>query len=122
MDAYYHGCWHGMGHYLYTPAGHKVHSLRELPPAFPCRPACLDAGFLPPSLSQVEGRAALVHLSGWTILAFWDRSRDTRGNSNSAFVFDELLPFDRAVAEAQATFPTIWTRLKFDVALSVTGS
>lgn len=64
---------------------------------------------------QIEGVAKVHHLGGWTALAFWDRSVDSRPGSNSVFIFRGELTFDAAVARAKEKFPTVWGRLQFEV-------
>jgi len=108
---YYHGCLGQPGHYLYRPPGISS-SRRKLTP-FGWE---LDGGYAPKG-RQVEGRARLVHDKGWTILAFWDRTGDTRGNSNSAFLIEGEHTFDEMVAMAQEHYPKVWKRItaKFEV-------
>lgn len=114
-DVFYFGCWNEPGHYLHNPAGSRLHSERTLPHDFPCAINVLDTGFLPPNLPETEGRATVAHLNGWTILAFWDRSVDSRGKCNSAFVMRDTLDFDDAVLRSRAAFPNIYLRFKFQV-------
>lgn len=124
---YYFGRWGGPGHYLWSPAGHIAEqavttpwTLRELDPL------CGD-----PALADVRGRrsgdplywpgdeahqpqgvARLYHREGWTALAWWDRSCDTRFGSNSAFVARGTLTAE-ALAQLGATaFPSVWTRVE----------
>jgi len=84
----------------------------------------IDGGFCPGmedddtrhhDVKQVQGHARLTHHNGWTILAFWDRTGDSRGNSNSAFLEQGEHSFDEMVAKAKATFPKIWERFTFEV-------
>lgn len=114
-DVYYNGCWGETGHYLWDRTRRKAYSV---PADFPVAPHVLDSGFLPPGQPQVEGRATLCHVNGWTVLAFWDRSVDTRGKSNSAFVARGTLDFDAMVAAAKAAFPSVWGRFGFEVRLA----
>jgi len=113
-DVYYFGCWSVPGHYLHMPSGRT--SYRD-PEGFPCRSTALDSGFLPVGDSQEEGVATLCHLNGWTILAFWDRSVDSRPGANSAFVIRGEWSFGEARDKAKAAFPSIWQRFKFEVKL-----
>lgn len=67
---------------------------------------------------QVEGHAALRRWKGFTILAFWDRSVDKRGNSNAAFICPDVaeqMTFDAMVRRAREAFPQIWARFRFEV-------
>lgn len=95
------------GHYAFTQTGRKYgrdeHWL-----------SLLDGMFAPEG-PEVEGVARLHHLNGMTILAFWDRSVDSRYASNSAFVLKGKLAFDEALAEAKQRFPWVFARFKFEV-------
>lgn len=114
---YYFGCLERAGHHLYLPSGMTAWDDR-LPADFPCPSRVLDCGFLPPRQPEIEGRASLVHINGWTVLAFWDRSVDTRGKCNSAFVARGTLDFDGIVSAAKVAFPKVWVRFKFAVQLA----
>jgi hypothetical protein len=124
----YFGCVGESGHYLHRPDLH--HSGRESQRVLQeagIFPKC-DGGFCPGTEydeqrpwrrpgRQVEGHAKVTHLNGYTILAFWDRSVDHRGNSNSVFIENGTWTFDEMVAKAKEVFPTIWARFKFEVRL-----
>ncbi len=113
---YYFGCWQAVGHYLHTVTGFRI-GMYAVPEDFPCPFAALDGGILPPRLPQVEGRATLVHVNGWTLLSFWDRSVDTRGGSCSTFVVRGQHTFAEACALAQEGFPLVWRRFTFPIAM-----
>jgi hypothetical protein len=121
-DVLFFGVWtHDVGHYLYSVGGHRMRE-NHLPKDFPIRWQILDASLLPPGLPQVEGRAALWHFNAWTanswtILSFWDRSGDSRMNSNSAFVLRGNWDLEGACRAARDAFPEIWGRFKFQVLL-----
>lgn len=125
LEVYYSGDARPVG----REAGHYLHDrqmrhacwnprfdrLARLPRDFPIEnPWSLDAGFAPQG-EEVEGLALVHHLSGWTILAFWDRSGDQRRGSNSAFVIRGELSFIEAVEAAREAFPKIWARFDFGV-------
>ena len=133
---YYFGCggrrwtpegWRwAAGHYLYEPG---LRALRDEPPGWPHSlhhfyPGALLDGKLAPRLpgrggrsgeEAPEGHAVLRHIEGWTFLAFWDRSADRRGASNSVFALDGVHDFNAAVALSRAAFPNVWERFPFDV-------
>ncbi len=113
-QAWYFGADGGKGHYL---RGHRGQSQEAIPKDFPCRVGVLDTGFLPPAEEQIEGRATLATLNGWTVMAFWDRSVDTRRGSNSAFCIRGTHTFDEMVGIAKECFPAVWNRFKFEVRL-----
>lgn len=75
----------------------------------------LDGSLPPRGKIQVEGLATLTYLHGYSILAFWDRSVNTRPGSNSIFLIPGELSFDQTVVMARTTFPMVWERFKFEV-------
>lgn len=109
----YFGVWEGQpGHYLYDRNGRLVRN-------WPMLGKNLDIGFCPETGGyQREGVAALEHVNGWTVLAFWDRSGDKRGSSNSVFLAEGKLTFEEMVARAQEEFPEVWERFTFNVQLA----
>lgn len=115
-ECFYFGCVGQAGHYLFNERRHSI-SERVLPATFPIRYDILDGGLLPPWMPHEEGAAALVHVFGWTILTFWDRSVDSRVGCNSSFVIPAILEFDEARRLAQERFPWIWDRYRFEVRL-----
>jgi hypothetical protein len=120
----YFGCWGHMGHFLYDVKGSKI-SLEET--NLPWKSEELD-GRLCPGYSrkpqqqlQFEGEAIVHYRDGWTALAFWDRSFDTRYGSNSVFLLPGIFTIDEAIVLAQKTFPTIWKRFTFPVRATATA-
>lgn len=123
----YFGCagkHHGRGHALTRPdggsSGREVSNMLEKAGIYPK----IDGGFCPGmegkrhhEVKQVEGHAKLTHHNGWTILSFWDRTGDSRGNSNSAFLEQGEHDFDYMVAKAKEVFPQMWERFTFEVRL-----
>jgi hypothetical protein len=69
----------------------------------------------PPMEEQVEGAAHIRHKDGWTALSFWDRSVDTRGNSNSNFLAEGKHTFEEMLSIAWLHFPEIMGRFKFTI-------
>lgn len=59
-----------------------------------------------------EAAIALTYFRGWTVMAMWDRSIDTRGASNAAFISEGRLTETEMWALAREYFPTIVARLK----------
>jgi hypothetical protein len=116
IEAYYFGKWPDRyaGHYLYGRNGYEVNDY-YMPKDFPCPVYTLDGGFLPPYQAEIEGVASVVHLNGWTILAFWDRTGDKRGKSSSAFVVRGFWDFTALHHITQTAFPTIWKRFHFSI-------
>lgn len=112
-NCYYFGVMKHAGHFLYC-GNHTIHE-RYLPEDFPVNVRALDGALLPPQLPQDEGRAELIHLNGWTVLTFWDRSADRRGRSSSTFIILGVVDFSEAVSIAKEYYPQVWSRFTFEV-------
>lgn len=108
---YYFGVWDPkrLGHFLHkrdgytepeeiTPWGYELDSRSHPDPEVPC------TGLGIPSMR-------LSHKDSWTALAFWDRTGDARGKSNSVFVAHAIMTHHEMLAAAEAAFPEIWRRL-----------
>ncbi len=78
----------------------------------PLKQAMLDGGLLN-GVSDVPGNAVMFWGRGWTFLSFWDRSGDSRPNSNSTFLFEGEYSFEEAVELAKEIFPTRWSIIKY---------
>lgn len=113
IECFYFGCWNEKGHYLHSKGGQSLG--RNMPKDFPFPEYVLDSGFLPPNQPEIQGVATHVHINDWTVIAFWDRTVDSRGKSNSAFIMRGEHTFDEAVAIAKTEFPQVWGRFKFQV-------
>jgi hypothetical protein len=71
----------------------------------------LDGGLCPRApggLQQRQGYAELHHCQGWTALAFWDRTFDTRPNSSSALLIDRRVDAPELVRLARLEFPAVF--------------
>lgn len=120
-DAYYFGCHRRPGHFLWTPGMQEASSLVERRLPIPLQPNVLDTGYAPLG-PEIEGLALLHRVHAWTVLAFWDRSVDTRGKCNSAFLFrPNTLTFEQVVEHAKVIFPEVWGRFTFSVVLAEVG-
>lgn len=113
MDVYFFGVMGQAGHYLYY--GRNIVNPRHLPKDFPFGVRALDGPLLPPMLPQIEGRAELISLAEWTVLAFWDRSGDKRMRSSSTFIIRGAHGFQQAVEAAKSSYPQVWDRFDFDI-------
>jgi hypothetical protein len=112
-EVYYFGCWDSSGHFLVDRDGHSVLT------AGPFDIYNLDGTFPNHVVSRHSGRraedetiASLAHWQGWTVLAMWDRSVDSRPGSNAAFVAPGELTHAQMWALAWEHFPQIVARLK----------
>ncbi len=106
MSLYYFGCADQPGHHLYDQHG------RMLRVAGPFTPFNIDGIFPHRMPGQDESIVSLVYWQGWTVLAMWDRSIDTRQGSNVAFIADTPLSLADMWSLARATYPKIVARLK----------
>ena len=125
---YYFGCWDGPGHFLWSTDGRTFRRNEPLPPSLRrldgtlCGdPALADHGgrrsgeplYWPATeRRQPQGVARLHHVDGWTVLAWWDRSGDSRGGSNSAFVAEGTLGAGVIATLGAVAFPGIWARIE----------
>lgn len=111
----YFGCGHGSGHYLFDVRGRSPGGAREFD-----RLRALDGKLAPqPEREDQLYLAAFSRLEGWgcCALSWWDRSVDKRPASNSIlFAPGARLP-DTMLAEAQAQFPWVFSRLPQPVKL-----
>lgn len=113
MRVFYFGVWspNQLGHYLYEPSGRMAG--REAERALPFKMHILDTGLLPDIGPCTEGFIHRSVINGWTVLTFWDRSGDSRGNSNSSFIIEGDHQAEAALAIAKAAFPSIFSRFTF---------
>ena len=115
--AFYFGSLGGE-HLLYTTALEPVplwpaQNYTDIPAVIA---GALDGGFLPDA--EVEGRARVQVIEGWTVAAWHDRSMDRRLGSHSTFVFLGAFPAESGIAEAQRLWPTVFARYPFPVVLA----
>lgn len=75
----------------------------------------------PPREEQPEGRAFMHHICGWTIIAWWDRSEDTRGGCSAAFFAEGRRPFARMMALARERFPREMARMDAAYTIGLAG-
>jgi hypothetical protein len=118
-QAFYFGTYGAPGHHLRDEYGRKVrpthpHEGVEAIQWGPLPWKHIDGGLCPRG-PQRQGEALLHHKDGWTALAFWNRTDDTRAGSNSAFFFEGTLTFEEALAAARERFPRVMRHLPFEV-------
>lgn len=104
----YFGCVGPPGHHVFNPGLAYDRTLPWL--------SYLD-GMLATDKTDAEGVARLYHFNGCTLLAFWDRSGDSRPGSNSVFYVPGRKTFEEVVESAKKSFPGIWRRFTFNVVL-----
>lgn len=123
MTIYYFGCGpHNAGHYYWSSDGSST--ARDIGPwGF-----TVDGGLQPrigpdqrkrPDQSDYraeaeEGLCVLHRKDGWTCVAWWDRSRDTRGKSCSALLMKgDSVSFTQMINFGRDAFPWVFARMKF---------
>lgn len=120
MDAFipmfYFGCWGSPGHFPFMKGGHHSREYANWPKSIWPR---IDAGFckrLPKSWDESSVKAepqcgyTLTVIDGFTILAWWDRTGDSRPNSNSALIMQGEHSAETMFRVGRADFPEIFQR------------
>lgn len=109
---FYFGCIKQPGHWLWDRDLQHVTGHQKM-----CWVPLLD-GVLPPQVGdRVQGRAVVHVIHGWTVLAFWDSSVDTRRGSNSFFMAQGVMTFSEIDLLSREAFPSVYARFGFPVLL-----
>lgn len=110
----YYGCANGhSGHFLVEGGMKSVpyHDERDsLPKAFAPNGAVLDGGFCPVQ-TKAHGASLMHYVHGYTVLAMWDYSQDTRPGSNAVFIANGWHSFLAMKRIAAYQFPDVWQRI-----------
>ena len=117
LDVLYFGCIDGPGHYLWQ-------SLNGYPSRFAMQDPRnrllhkLD-GLLCPA-DTTEGVVLKHFIHGHTVVAFWDRSVDSRPGSSSSFFLEGAHSYQYVIAAARQAFPKVLARIegRFSLRLS----
>jgi hypothetical protein len=110
-EVYFFGCANHPGHFLWRSGSN--HTLWDVPADWPWKGVCgLDRKYPPQNGSQPLGQATLTNHQGWTVLAMWDRSVDTRLNSNAAFIARGEHDFAAMMDLAREHFPRVLARIE----------
>ncbi len=107
----YFGCYGRCGHYLWNQSLYRIR-MEECPVG-----TFIDGGLAPRNTTE-EGIAEICVIHGWTFLAFWDRSQDSRPGCNSAFMWKGTHSFDDMILKAKADYPKLFERFKFEIKLN----
>lgn len=112
---------HRAGHYFNESVGGRIVSANERTMPYEVArdggtfarlvPWTREEAKYPKREEQPEGRAFMHFLCGWTIVAWWDRSEDTRGGCSAAFFAEGRRPFARMMALAREHFPREMARM-----------
>lgn len=106
-EIFFFGCYRDTGHFLWAPGGVPAKD-KALPPSL--KRMRLDTTHAPKDAREREGRAAVHHVDGWTVVAWWDRSVDRRHGSNSAFLMKGEHSFSAVLLAAGNAFPELLPR------------
>lgn len=122
-DVYFFGCWRESGHFLYSKGGRMAND-REVPDEF--QMGKLDGASFnatpqtpyryPPH--QPLGVVRLQHIAPaeggpvWTVLSMWDRSGDSRYNSNASFLTVGVFTVEEMWSLAEKEFPALVERIR----------
>ncbi len=105
LEVLYFGCKDVAGHYLYSKFTPNMR--------YESTPwgKHLDGGLLANNFNTTPtGKVSVSHKDGWTAIAFWDRSGDSRGGSNSVFLIASDVTGDQLLAMARVQWPEIFDR------------
>ncbi len=116
MKHYFFGCLRETGHNLYPPEKYGGAPDKGQTPWG----NEMDSGLAPHVGVQRQGGMAIHHKSGWTLISWWDRTVDTRGNSNSAFMAEGNYRFDEMVNYLEALWPEVHNRQPVELFLELT--
>lgn len=100
---YFFGCKDTGGHYCFDPEGGKSTGYNWPGPWN----KKID-GTLPPQRDKTEFKCTVTHKEGWTALAFWDYTIDTRPGSNSAFFTRGEYDFEEMLQLAKHAWPRLF--------------
>ena len=106
IEVLYFGCLREAGHYLHSKPYRRL-NYEGTPWG-----VWLDTGLLPKG-EQYDGQVFSAKKDGWTAIAFWDRSVDTRPGSNSAFLVQADIPTDELMRLAREQWPEVFSRPYF---------
>lgn len=119
---YFFGVWStdskrptSVGHYLYSPSGNVYADERKQLPEW-LWDGTLDGGFQVNAeeryrRAEPERTPRLTVKDGWTILAYWDRSGDSRGASNASFIAQGTHTEGEMLGLARLHFPHLVKRM-----------
>jgi len=113
---FYFGPWDQAGHYLRGETVAKdLEERRALSRFQHTNPwgLSIDGGLCPKNGGQ--GYAVLHHKDGWTAMAFWDFTVDTRPGSNSTYLAEGTFTFEEMVEMAKRRFAYRWNKINFAV-------
>lgn len=104
---FYFGCKSPQysGHYLFDHSGRQF-PYSQRPFSFGIDGTILKEQNIP----DVPGNACYTQKEGYSIVAFWDRSCDSRSGSNSAFIIYGDFTAQEVINEAKCHFSGVFSR------------
>lgn len=73
----------------------------------------------PRGRDEREGEFGHLQVDGWTQIAAWDRSADSRGGSSATFAIERLVGPDEALRIARARFSRVFERIERHIGRAV---
>lgn len=117
---YYFGMWRGEGMYLWNRFGSRLYP-QHIPDEYPeeLRPGQVEGRFSPTHKKDGshfdEGQAAVHHVAGHTVLAFWDMTELKQSHGESIFIMEGTLNATNALERARTFFPLVFNRFPFEI-------
>jgi len=119
IDRLYYGCGPAdTGHYFWLPDSYRGKYANSHDKLAACPWGYSVDGGLQSQGACRQGRCALHRKDGWTALAWWDQSMDTRPGSCSTFCMLGEHDFDVMVAAFRESFPWAAQRMGFELVLA----
>lgn len=110
LEVWFFGCIGEPGHYLHRPDG-RIEWTRVHPWG-----SKIDGGLCGGNKYNIpDGVTYEHHKDGWTAVALWDRSGDSRPASNSVFLVWANASTAEILSAARQQWPQVFTRPKFPV-------
>lgn len=108
-DAYFFGCWRGLGHHLWAPGMQELNGEILWGPKW----THMDGGYAIRSKNGITRYLAKNDPvpEGWTVFTMNDFTVDTRPGSHATFAVKGILSEDDALAILRLRFPEVMQRL-----------
>lgn len=112
LEVWSFGCIGEPGHYLRRPNGRHEWNEKAQPWGWK-----LDGGLCEGNpCGPLDGKTWEHHKDGWTAVALWDRSGDSRGASCTVFLVHAEATTEQIIAAARIQWPQIFNRRGFPLA------
>lgn len=109
LRVWFFGCFGAPGHYLRRPDGHTEWAAGAQPWGW-----TIDGGLCGgDKYATPDGKTYEHHKDGWTAVAFWDQSGDSRPASNTVFLVNAEATTAEVIAAAREQWPLLFQRRGF---------